>query len=419
MNAKICVLGLGYVGLPLAVALAQHFPVIGFDVKKERIEQLQNGIDSSGEISKEILKESSLVFSFEPSKIKETNFIIVCVPTPVDNFNKPDLYFMESASKLVGENLSKDSIVVFESTVYPGVTEDVCQPILEQYSGLKCGTDFKIGYSPERMNPGDKEHTIKQITKIVSGMDIESLDIIDKVYSKVTKTYRAQSIKVAEAAKVIENIQRDINIALMNELAIIFDRLKIDTTSVLDAASTKWNFQRFHPGLVGGHCISIDPYYLTYIAENLGYHPEVILAGRRINDNMHKFYAEKILKKLQQIKSDKSDKEAASKGAVSKVAILGLTFKPDVQDCRNSRVKYLIKELQEYNVDVKAYDPYVSKEETEKNFNTTYVELSELLNDTQKVDLIVLVTEHKKLLDLLAKDNRDQGHNIVRLSKIV
>src|SRR3989344_781222 len=253
MNAKICVLGLGYVGLPLAVALAQHFPVIGFDVKKERIEQLQNGIDSSGEISKEILKESSLVFSFEPSKIKETNFIIVCVPTPVDNFNKPDLYFMESASKLVGENLSKDSIVVFESTVYPGVTEDVCQPILEQYSGLKCGTDFKIGYSPERMNPGDKEHTIKQITKIVSGMDIESLDIIDKVYSKVTKTYRAQSIKVAEAAKVIENIQRDINIALMNELAIIFDRLKIDTTSVLDAASTKWNFQRFHPGLVGGH----------------------------------------------------------------------------------------------------------------------------------------------------------------------
>lgn len=419
MNSQnICVLGLGYVGLPLALALAKHFPVIGFDVKKERIEQLQTGTDSSKEVSSENLKQSSLVFTSEAFKIKENNFIIVCVPTPVDNFNKPDLYFMESASKLVGENLSKGSIVVFESTVYPGVTEDICQPILEKYSGLKCGTDFKIGYSPERMNPGDKEHTIKHITKIVSGMDEESLDIIDKVYSTVTKTYRAQSIKVAEAAKVIENIQRDINIALMNELAIIFDRLKIDTSAVLDAASTKWNFQRFHPGLVGGHCISIDPYYLTYIAENLGYHPEVILAGRRINDNMHKFYAEKILKKLQQIEIN-YEKNNENNDGRKKVAILGLTFKPDVADCRNSRVKYLIKELQEYNVQVTAYDPYVSKEETEKSFNAEFIELSDLLNGSKKVDLIVLATEHKQLLDLLVKENKYNPPNLVRLSRIV
>src|SRR3989344_2144409 len=288
MVKTIALVGLGYVGLPLALALAKHFTVIGFDVNKKRIAELKENKDLSGEISSEQLSMVNISFTSEPSLLKTAEMIIVCVPTPIDEHNNPDLYCLESASEIIGKNLSPHTMVVYESTVYPGVTEEVCLPLLEKNSGLKCGKEFKVGYSPERINPGDKEHTIHKVTKIVSGMDEESLNIVDSVYSTVTKTHRASSIKVAEAAKVIENIQRDLNIALMNEFALIFDKMHINVKEVLEAAGTKWNFHKYSPGLVGGHCIGVDPYYLTYKAQELGYHPEVILAGRKINDNMHK-----------------------------------------------------------------------------------------------------------------------------------
>ncbi len=387
---KICVLGLGYVGLPLALALSKNFEVMGFDVNSLRVSQLNNNIDSSGEIADEELKQSNIIFTTDPTLLREAGMIIACVPTPIDSFNKPDMGYLESASKVIAENLSIGTIVVYESTVYPGVTEELCVPIIEKYSGLKFGVDFKIGYSPERMNPGDKEHTIGRITKIVSGMDAESLAIIDYVYSTITTTHKASSIKVAEAAKVIENIQRDLNIALMNELEIIFDKMGINTLEVIEAASTKWNFHQYKPGLVGGHCIGVDPYYLTYKAQELGYHPEVILAGRRINDNMHKYYADKIIKKLQ------------STGGKS-VMILGVTFKPDVSDCRNSRVKHLIKELKSFNYNVYAYDPYVEQSMIEQNFEATWFNIEENMNPSG-IDLFVLATEHKKLLDIISQD---------------
>lgn len=386
-NNTVAIVGLGYVGLPLAVALSKHFSVVGFDINEKRVAQLRNAEDASGEISVEELKASSMIFTDDPAALKDASFIIVCVPTPIDKHNKPDLFCLESSSELVGKNMSAGSIIVYESTVYPGLTEEGCVPILEKYSGLKCGVDFKVGYSPERINPGDKDHSIHTVTKIVSGMDAESLRMVDYVYGKVTKTHKASSIKVAEAAKVIENIQRDLNIALMNELAIICDKMGINVYEVLEAAGTKWNFHKYHPGLVGGHCIGVDPYYLTHKAQGLGYHPDVILAGRRINDEMHKFYAHKTLKRLQQMKGNK-------------VLVLGLTFKPNVSDYRNSRVKHFIKELQEYHVKVSAYDPYLSKEIIEKEFGCAYAPVE----DVEKFDLAVLMVAHERLNDVLWKE---------------
>jgi len=285
---KLCIVGLGYVGLPLAVELSKHYTVIGFDIDKKKVDLLKKGVDPTHEVGDETVKRAKINYTNDAKLIKEAQFIIIAVPTPVDKANVPDLQAVKSASEITGKNLSKGAIVVYESTVYPGVTEDICVPLLEQNSGLKCGKDFKIGYSPERINPGDKEHTIDKVIKVVSGMDKESLDVIATVYGKAAKAgvHRATSIRVAEAAKVIENIQRDLNIALMNELSLIFARMGIDTKEVLEAAGTKWNFLKFTPGLVGGHCIGVDPYYLTHKAQELGYHPQVILAGRQINDHM-------------------------------------------------------------------------------------------------------------------------------------
>src|SRR3989344_6053168 len=385
----IAVVGLGSVGLPLALAFAAHFPTIGFDVNAQRISELQQEDDHSRETSSEELKATNMLFTHDPKELKKANFIVVCVPTPIDDYNKPDLGFMESASKVVGENLSPKTIVVYESTVYPGVTEEVCVPILEKASQMKCGVDFKAGYSPERIDLGDKERTINKVVKIVSGMDEDSLNTIEQVYGKITKIHRAPSIKVAEAAKVIENIQRDLNIALMNELAVIFDKMQIPINDVLAAAGTKWNFHHYHPGLVGGHCIGVDPYYLTYKAEGVGHHPEVILAGRRINDNMHKFYAAKVLKILA-----KKERLQLSPS----ILVLGLTFKPNVADYRNSRVKHFIEELQEHNVRVFGYDPLLNKEIVEKSFG---VQWHDPTTEKSAFNLTVLAVEHDELQTLL------------------
>ena len=299
-ETKLSLVGLGYVGMPIAVAFAKKIQVVGFDLNEHKIELYKNGIDPTNEVGNEVIKNTTVDFTADPSKLREAKFHIVAVPTPVNADHTPDLTPVEGASRILGQNLTKGSVVVFESTVYPGVTEDICVPILEKESGLKCGVDFKIGYSPERINPGDKVHRLETITKIVSGMDEETLDTVAKVYELVVEAgvYRAESIKVAEAAKVIENSQRDINIAFMNELSMIFNKMGIDTKSVLEAAGTKWNFLKFAPGLVGGHCIGVDPYYLTYKAESLGYHSQIILSGRRINDDMGKYVAESLVKNL-------------------------------------------------------------------------------------------------------------------------
>ncbi len=391
----IAVVGLGYVGLPLSLALAKHFPVIGFDVSIKRITDLKQGNDRSKEVSSPELTSTSIQFTAEPQELKKANFIIICVPTPIDTYNKPDLYCMESASKVVGENLSPGAIVVYESTVYPGVTEEVCAPILEKTSGMKCGVDFKIGYSPERMNPGDKQRTVNKIVKVVSGMDKESVEIIDSVYSTITKTHRASSIKVAEGAKVIENIQRDLNIALMNELAIIFDKMDVPINDVLAAAGTKWNFHRYKPGLVGGHCIGVDPYYLTYKAEGLGYHPDVILAGRRINDDMHQFYSRKVLKILA-----KKERLTLSPS----VLVLGLTFKPNVADYRNSRVKHFITELQDHNVRVAGYDPLLNREIVEKEFGLPWHDPTQ---KKEPFNLVVYAVDHDELRKMVQQGDFD------------
>jgi len=339
MQTKICVVGLGYVGLPLACLLSKKYQVFGFDVNEKKINDLKQGIDETGEV--ENLSQYKIEYSLDPAIIKKTNFIIVAVPTPINSDKTPDISLVESASKIVGQNLAEGSIVVYESTVWPGLTEEICVPIIEKESGLKLGSGFKIGYSPERVNPGDKEHTIDKIYKIVSGSDAEALEKISEVYGSITKVHQAQSIKVAEAAKVIENVQRDLNIALMNELALIFDKLGIPTREVLEAAGTKWNFLKFYPGLVGGHCIGVDPYYLTHKAQELGYEPKVILAGREINEYMASFVASKL-------------------NGLKKVLILGLTFKENVPDIRNSKVKDLIAKLKEQDSEVFGYDPMLS-----------------------------------------------------------
>ncbi|TKH09480.1 nucleotide sugar dehydrogenase, partial [Peribacillus simplex] len=353
---KISVIGLGYVGMPLAISFAKVTDVIGFDISKEKVQNYLNGIDVTKEVGNKAIEETKALLTWEEKNLRDCKFHIVAVPTPINTDKTPDLKPVIGASKTVGRNLTKGSIVVFESTVYPGVTEDICVPILEEESGLKYGVDFKVGYSPERINPGDKVHRLETIVKVVAGMDEESLGEIANVYEMIIEAgvYRAENIKVAEAAKVIENSQRDINIAFMNELSIIFNKMGIDTKSVLEAAGTKWNFLNFSPGLVGGHCIGVDPYYLTYKAEEMGYHSQIVLSGRKINDDMGKYVAENTVKNL--IKADKQIKGA-------KVAIFGITFKENCPDVRNTKVIDIKLELEEYGIDVKVVDPLADKDD--------------------------------------------------------
>lgn len=386
---KLSVVGLGYVGMPIAVAFAKKIDVVGFDLNEKKIKLYKSGIDPTREVGDEAIKATTVEFTADETKLREAKFHIVAVPTPVNEDHTPDLTPVEGASRILGRNLTKGSIVVFESTVYPGVTEDVCVPILEKESGLKCGVDFKIGYSPERINPGDKVHRLETITKIVSGMDEETLDVVAKVYELVVEAgvHRAESIKVAEAAKVIENSQRDINIAFMNELSIIFNKMGIDTQSVLKAAGTKWNFLNFYPGLVGGHCIGVDPYYLTYKAEMLGYHSQIILSGRRINDDMGKYVAENVVKKL--IAADKAVRNA-------RVAILGFTFKENCPDTRNTKIIDIVNELREYGIEPMIADPTADAEEAKKLYSVEFVDMSEIKN----VDAVVLAVAHTEFKSL-------------------
>ena len=386
---KLSLVGLGYVGMPIAVAFARKVPVIGYDLNEEKIKLYQSGIDPTREVGDDVIRETKVEFTADETKLREAKFHIVAVPTPVNDDHTPDLTPVEGASRILGRNLTKGSIVVFESTVYPGVTEDVCVPILEKESGLVCGKDFKIGYSPERINPGDKVHRLETITKIVSGMDEETLDVIAKVYELVVDAgvYRADSIKVAEAAKVIENSQRDINIAFMNELSIIFNKMGIDTKSVLAAAGTKWNFLKFFPGLVGGHCIGVDPYYLTYKAEQMGYHSQVILAGRRINDDMGRYVAENIVKNL--IRADVSVKTA-------KVAILGFTFKENCPDTRNTKVIDIVRELREYGIEPVIVDETADREEAKRLYGVELCDRSAI----QDVDALVIAVAHTEFSGL-------------------
>lgn len=400
---KISLVGLGYVGMPIAVAFARKVKVVGFDLNQAKIELYKSGIDPTNEVGNEIIKNTTVEFTADEVKLKEAKFHIVAVPTPVNADHTPDLTPVKGASTILGRNLTKGSIVVFESTVYPGVTEEICVPILEKESGLKCGVDFKVGYSPERINPGDKVHRLETITKIVSGMDEEALDIIAKVYELVVEAgvYRADSIKVAEAAKVIENSQRDINIAFMNELSIIFNKMGIDTRSVLEAAGTKWNFLKFAPGLVGGHCIGVDPYYLTYKAEELGYHSQIILSGRRINDDMGKYVAENVIKRL--IAADFSVKHA-------KVAILGFTFKENCPDTRNTKVIDIVNELREYGIDPLITDPEADAKEAKQLYGVEFTDMSEL----KDLDAVIIAVSHdvfqklskEEIADLYNADNK-------------
>lgn len=390
---KISLVGLGYVGMPIAVAFSKKVKVVGFDLNAKKIELYKSGIDPTNEVGNEAIKACTVDFTADESKLKEAKFHIVAVPTPVNDDHTPDLTPVEGASEIVGRNLTKGAIVVYESTVYPGVTEDVCVPILERESGLKCGVDFKVGYSPERINPGDKVHRLETITKIVSGMDEETLDEVAKVYELVVEAgvHRAESIKVAEAAKVIENSQRDINIAFMNELSIIFNKMGIDTQSVLKAAGTKWNFLKFYPGLVGGHCIGVDPYYLTYKAEEMGYHSQIILSGRRINDDMGKYVAESTVKNL--IKADVSIKNA-------KVAILGFTFKENCPDTRNTKIVDIYNELKEYGITAEIADPAADADEAKRLYGIRFVDMASI----KDCDAVILAVAHEQFKDLSAAD---------------
>lgn len=383
---KIAIVGLGYVGMPIAVAFAKKVDVIGFDLNKQKIELYKSGIDPTNEVGDADIKKTTVDFTYDETKLREAKFHIVAVPTPINSDKTPDLSPVEGASRIVGRNLTRDSIVVYESTVYPGVTEDICIPILEKESGLKCGVDFKIGYSPERINPGDKVHRLENIIKIVSGMDEESLDEIAKVYELVIEVgvHRAGSIKVAEAAKVVENSQRDINIAFMNELAMVFDRMGIDTKEVVEAMNTKWNALGFTPGLVGGHCIGVDPYYFVYEAEKLGYHSQIILSGRKINDGMGEFVADAIIKKL--ILANKVVRQA-------KVVVLGMTFKENTPDTRNSKVVDIINHLKEYGIDPIIVDPEADAEEAKHEYDIDLVDIK----DVQNADCIVLSVAHDSL----------------------
>lgn len=404
---KIALVGLGYVGMPIAVAFAKKVKVIGYDLNSEKIRLYKDGIDPTNEVGNEVIKNTKVEFTSDESRLREARFHIVAVPTPVNPDHTPDLSPVEGASRILGRNLTKGSIVVFESTVYPGVTEDVCVPILEAESGLKCGVDFKIGYSPERINPGDKVHRLETITKIVSGMDAETLDEVAHVYELVVEAgvHRAESIKVAEAAKVIENSQRDINIAFMNELSIIFDKMGIDTLEVLKAAGTKWNFLNFRPGLVGGHCIGVDPYYLTYKAEQLGYHSQIILSGRRINDDMGKYVAESVVKKL--ISAD-----LPVKGA--KVAILGFTFKENCPDTRNTKVIDIYNELGEYGIVPIVVDDTADASEAKRLYGIEFKTMA----DVKDMDAVILAVAHDNLKGI-SKDRMDSLYNPNNKSRIL
>lgn len=390
---RISLVGLGYVGMPIAVAFSKKAKVVGFDLNAKKIDLYKSGIDPTNEVGDDAIKACSVDFTADEKKLREAKFHIVAVPTPVNDDHTPDLAPVESASEILGRNLEKGSVVVFESTVYPGVTEDVCVPILEKASGLTCGVDFKIGYSPERINPGDKVHRLETIKKIVSGMDAETLDTVAKVYELVVAAgvHRAESIKVAEAAKVIENSQRDINIAFMNELSIIFNKMGIDTKSVLEAAGTKWNFLKFYPGLVGGHCIGVDPYYLTYKAEGLGYHSQIILAGRRINDDMGKYVAENTVKNL--IKADVSIKNA-------KIAILGFTFKENCPDTRNTKIIDIYNELREYGITATIADPTADADEAKRLYGITFADMNAITD----CDAVILAVAHDAFRSLTAAD---------------
>lgn len=390
---KISVIGLGYVGLPLAISFAKVADVVGFDISKEKVKQYLDGIDITQEVGNEAIKKTTALLTWEERSIQDCKFHIVAVPTPINADKTPNLKPIIDASKTVGRNITKGSIVVYESTVYPGVTEDICVPILETESGSKCGVDFKVGYSPERINPGDKVHRLETIVKVVSGMDEDSLDTIAKVYELVVEAgvYKTESIKVAEAAKVIENSQRDINIAFMNELSIIFNKLGIDSKAVLQAAATKWNFMGFTPGLVGGHCIGVDPYYLTYKAEEIGYHSQIILAGRRINDGMGKYVAENIVKNM--IRADKQIKG-------SKVAIFGVTFKENCPDIRNTKVIDIVKELEEYGIEVKIVDPVADKKGLWNEHKIKIHDVTEIEN----MDAVIFAVSHEEFKSIGLED---------------
>lgn len=384
---KLSLVGLGYVGMPIAVAFARKIKVVGFDLNEKKIQMYRDGTDPTKEVGDEVIRQTTVEFTADPAKLREAKFHIVAVPTPVNDDHTPDLTPVEGASRILGQNLTKGSVVVFESTVYPGVTEEICVPILEKESGLTCGVDFKIGYSPERINPGDKVHRLETITKIVSGMDEETLDTVARIYELVVEAgvYRAESIKVAEAAKVIENSQRDINIAFMNELSMIFHKMGIDTKAVLEAAGTKWNFLKFMPGLVGGHCIGVDPYYLTYKAEELGYHSQIILSGRRINDDMGKYVAESLVKSL--IKVSIPVKHA-------RVAILGFTFKENCPDTRNTKVIDIYKELGEYGIVPVVVDPAADAEEAERLYGITF----QTMEAVRDMDAVIIAVAHEEFL---------------------
>jgi UDP-N-acetyl-D-galactosamine dehydrogenase len=388
-NMKVCVVGLGYVGLPLAVALAKHFTVYGFDISEKRIGILKQGSDPNREVDSAALKGVAIEYSSDPAVIKNASFIIVAVPTPVDEHKIPDLTPVIRASETVGKNLKKGAIVSYESTVYPGVTEDTCVPILEKESGLKWKKDFFVAYSPERINPGDREHTVTRITKVVSGDTPETLETVAMVYGAAVTAgvYRAASIKVAEAAKVIENTQRDINIALMNELRIIFDKMGISTMDVLAASRTKWNFLPFEPGLVGGHCIGVDPYYLAYKAEELGHHPQIIMAGRRINDAMGRYFAREVIKRM--IGQSMQVKDA-------RVLMLGITFKEDVPDIRNSKVMDIINELREFGMIIDVWEPVADPGEVKHEYGIAPVAQPE----PGAYDAVVLAVKHRQFLEL-------------------
>lgn len=386
---KIAVIGLGYVGMPIAIAFAKKVDVIGFDINEKKIELYKDGIDPTCEVGDEAIKASSVVFTSDETELQKAKFHIVAVPTPVNQDKTPDMTPVIGASTVLGRNLTKGSIVVYESTVYPGATEDVCIPILEKESGLKCGVDFKIGYSPERINPGDKVHRLENIKKIVSGMDEESLEEIENVYNLVIEvgTYPVSSIKTAEAIKVVENSQRDINIAFMNELAMVFERMGIDTNEVVDGMNTKWNALGFRPGLVGGHCIGVDPYYFTYEAEKLGYHSQIILSGRKVNDGMGQFVADMTMKQM--ILAGKTPKMA-------KVIILGLTFKENCPDIRNSKVEDIIKRLREFAIEPVVVDPWVKSEEAQKEYGVSVAQLEEV----KDADCVVLAVAHDEFKNL-------------------
>ncbi len=413
MHARsVGVVGLGYVGLPLALSFGQKVKTVGFDVDQSKLDAYKKGVDPSGLLTQEEFKAARYIeFSGNPETLKGLEMVIIAVPTPIDDSKAPDLRYLEGASMITGENLEKGTVVVYESTVYPGVTEDFCVPILEKFSGLRCGRDFKVGYSPERINPGDPEHTLQKIVKVVSAQDEETLEFVAQTYELVVDAgvHRASSIKVAEAAKVIENTQRDLNIALMNELALIFNRLGIDTMEVLEAAGTKWNFLPFRPGLVGGHCIGVDPYYLTHLAKRIGYHPEVILAGRRINDSMGTYVAQRTIKEL--LRKKISVEKATC-------AILGVTFKEDCPDIRNSRVLDIVNEFRDYGIEPILHDPLADVAEVKEVFGIPLTDEIPL-----DVDALLLTVPHREYLtqldDIVASFKRRGNGVIIDVKSVI